>query len=295
MGVLQAGEGAFFTIPSHSRLLRQRGKILRLGELLRFFLPIRLFDRMIRFEAPCLSVPRPPLQLAFPPMPNNNAPMAVLFDMDGVLVDTYSPHYKSWLMMAQREGLSFTEEEFAETFGRTSREIIAHFWGAGKHSDADIAKMDDVKEKLFRDMIENDFPIMPGIMQLLADLKRDGFKIAVGSSGPRDNVETVVDKMQARAYFGTLVSGNDVLRGKPDPAIFLLAAERLGIPPERCAVVEDAPPGIEAAHAAGMVAVGLLSTGRKPADLVEAEKTVRSLSELTPDCFRLLIEAGRKK
>ena len=92
-----------------------------------------------------------------------------------------------------------------------------------------------------------------------------------------------------RSLFGAVVTGSDVTRGKPDPQVFLLAAGRLGIPPARCAVVEDAPPGIAAAKAAGMTAVGLASTGRTRQSLAAADLVVDALAELTPERIRDLI------
>jgi beta-phosphoglucomutase len=216
-------------------------------------------------------------------------PLAAIFDMDGVLVDTYRAHFRSWLEMAASEGLQFTEQEFAPTFGRTSREIIAHFWGKDRYDDAQIAELDRRKEAAFRRIIADDFPAMPGVMELLRALRHAGFWLAVGSSGPPENVELVVDKLAAGELFGAIVTGADVSRGKPDPQVFLLAAERLGVPPARCAVVEDAPAGVAAANAAGMASVGLLSTGRTPADLVAARAVVRSLSEISPSMLRELI------
>jgi beta-phosphoglucomutase len=215
---------------------------------------------------------------------------AVIFDMDGVLVDTYHAHYQSWLMMAKREGLSFTEAEFAPTFGRTSREIIAHFWGGGRFNDAEIATLDAMKEAAFREIITKKFPAMPGVKDLLAALHKNGFKLAVGSSGPPENVAMVVDRLDARHLFGAIVTGMDVTRGKPDPQVFLLAAERLGVPPSRCVVVEDARPGLQAAHAAGMKAVGLVSTGRTREELAEADLLAATLMELSPEVFFKLIE-----
>jgi beta-phosphoglucomutase len=216
----------------------------------------------------------------------------VIFDMDGVLVDTYHAHYRSWLEMAKAEGFGFTEEEFASTFGRTSREIIAHFWGEGRLDDAQIAALDDRKEAAFRRMIESDFPTMPGVGELLRSLHDAGFRLAVGSSGPPENVRMVLDRLGARDLFDAVVTGEDVTRGKPDPEVFLIAAKRLGVPPGRCAVIEDAPPGIAAANAAGMASVGLVSTGRKPKDLVAAGIVVRSLGELSPQVLRDLIAAS---
>ena len=197
--------------------------------------------------------------------------------MDGVLVDTYRAHYRSWLELAEAEGLSFTEAEFAATFGRTSREIIAHLWGDDRYDDAQIAELDRRKEAAFRRMIEADFPAMPGAGELLRSLHNAGFRLAVGSSGPPENVALVLDRLEARDLFEAVVTVEDVTRGKPDPEVFLIAAKRLGVAPAACAVIEDAPAGVAAANAAGMASVGLLSTGRKPEDLAAADLVVRSL------------------
>ncbi len=216
---------------------------------------------------------------------------AVIFDMDGVLVDTYHAHYESWLAMAEPEGFGFTEQQFATTFGRTSREIIAHFWGEGRLSEAEIAAMDDRKEAVFRDIIERDFPAMPGVEALLEGLHAAGFRLAVGSSGPPENVAAVLHRLGVESLFSATVTGKDVTRGKPDPQVFLTAAERLHVLPNRCAVVEDAPAGIAAARAAGMTAIGLASTGRQPEDLAAADLVVGALAELTPEGIRRLIDS----
>ncbi len=184
------------------------------------------------------------------PLTAKDETLAVIFDMDGVLVDTYHAHYRSWLELAEAEGFHFTEAEFAATFGRTSREIIAHFWGEGRFDDAQIAELDRRKEAAFRRMIETDFPAMPGVGELLRSLHNAGFRLAVGSSGPPENVAMVLDRLEARNLFEAVVTGEDVTRGKPDPEVFLIAAKRLGVPPARCAVIEDAPSGIAAANAA---------------------------------------------
>ena len=215
---------------------------------------------------------------------------AVIFDMDGVLIDSYHAHFRSWLAMAEPEGLRFTEAEFAPTFGRTSREIIAVFWGDGRFSDEEIAALDAKKEVAFREIIAADFPAMPGVHKLLGDLHAAGFALAVGSSGPPENVDVVLDRLGARGLFGAVVHGMDVTRGKPDPQVFLIAAERLGVPPEHCAVIEDAPPGIAAAKAAGMAGIGLVSTGRTRESLSAADLVVGSLAELSPEIVRSLID-----
>lgn len=215
--------------------------------------------------------------------------LAVIFDMDGVLIDSYRAHFESWRIVAIEEGLQITEEQFSSTFGRTSREIIAALWGDRTPGDDRIKELDERKEAAFRELIRDNFPIMPGAPELLDALHAAGFGVGIGSSGPPENVFLTVEKLARRHVFGAIVTGKDVTRGKPDPQVFLLAAERLNVPPTRCAVVEDAPPGIEAAHRAGMKAVGLASTGRTPEMLSQADLVVKSLRELSPERFRELI------
>jgi beta-phosphoglucomutase len=215
---------------------------------------------------------------------------AVIFDVDGVLVDSYRPHYRSWRQLASEHGFSLTEEQFTETFGRTSRDIIRRFWAGEAPDDRRIRELDDRKEALYRRIVSEDFPAMDGAVALLEALHAAGVRIAVGSSGPPENVELVLDKLGRRELIGAVVTGMDVTRGKPDPQVFLIAAERLGIPPEACVVVEDAPDGIRAAKAAGMAAVALISTGRTEDAFreVEPDLAVRSLRELSPNRLRSL-------
>lgn len=224
-----------------------------------------------------------------------NDMIAAIFDMDGVLVDTYHAHFRSWRELAESEGIELTEADFSASFGRTSREIIAHHWklegGAGERVD----ELDRRKEAAFRRLLEEDFPAMPGAVELLGALRASGFRLAVGSSAPPENVEAVVSRLGIGDLLGAVVTGADVVRGKPDPQVFLLAAERLGVAPGQCVVVEDAPPGVKAAKTAGMAAVGMASTGRTAQELAEADLVVGSLSELSPAGLRELIENRRRE
>lgn len=216
--------------------------------------------------------------------------VAVLFDVDGVLVDSFQAHFRSWLMLARENGFSFTREDFTSTFGRTSRDIIAALWPVDDLDGEQIRALDDRKEALFRGLIADDFPAMDGAVELIDALLEAGLLLAVGSSGPPENISLVLERLGREKAFAAVVTGMDVTTGKPDPQVYLLAAERLGIEPARCAVVEDAPPGIAAARAAKMAGIGLASTGRTVEELCEADLVVQSLRELTPQVIGALIE-----
>ena len=222
-----------------------------------------------------------------------NESAAVIFDMDGVLIDSYHAHLQSWQEAARVEGLEIIEEQFAATFGKTSRESIRLVWGDRHFTDVQIRQFDHRKEAAFRRIIAAQFPVMPGAIELLDSLNEARFLLAIGSSAPPENVDQVLDKLDIRRLLSAVVTGADVTRGKPDPQVFLTAAQRLGVSPERCVVVEDAALGIEAAHAAGMKAIGLASTGRTREGLAAAEMVVDRLAEITPATIRSLISPPR--
>ena len=216
--------------------------------------------------------------------------IAVIFDMDGVLIDSFDAHFESWNVVAHEEGTEMSLEQFSQTFGRTSREIIALLWPKKADDVAAIRDFDNRKEEAFRQIISRDFPAMPGIVALLEALAEDGIPMAVGSSGPSANVALVVEKLGAAELLSATITADDVTRGKPDPQVFLLAAERMGIAPEECIVVEDAQAGVAAARAAAMRCVGIASTGRTRKELQDADLVIDSLTELTPEVFRRLAD-----
>lgn len=195
---------------------------------------------------------------------------AVIFDVDGVLVDSYDAHLASWQRLARETGVRFTESDFARTFGRTSADIIRECWPPSDHEETRIRALDDRKEALYREIVSADFPAMPGARELIGALAEAGFRLAAGSSGPPENVQLALDRLGVAARFDAMVTGRDVERGKPDPQVFLVASERVGVAPDRCVVVEDAPAGIMAACRAGMAAFGLASKGRDADSLKDA-------------------------
>lgn len=217
----------------------------------------------------------------------------VIFDVDGVLVDSYAAHFASWQVAARQYGFEFTERIFIETFGRTTREILREACGGAVVADQ-VAEIDARKEEAFREILAADFPGMDGASDLIRQLSAEGFRLAVGSSGPPENVELVLRLLGCRSCFSAAVTGTDVTQGKPHPQVFLLAAQRLGLPPERCVVIEDAPAGIEAARRAGMPCVGFASRGHTLEELRRATLRVESLRELSPATIQTLVDGSAR-
>ncbi len=217
-----------------------------------------------------------------------NKPLGVIFDMDGVLVNSYQPHFLSWRQAAVKIGLELKEPDFARTFGRTSREIIAHLW-PGKMDDAAIARFDLGKEAAYREILRVNFPAMEGAGHLIQSLSAAGFKLAIGSSGPPENVAVVKEQLPNGNLISATVDGMQVKHGKPDPEVFLTAAQKIDVAPERCAVIEDALAGIEAARRAGMAAIALTGTATREALSERAHLVVDSLNELSPEIIANLI------
>lgn len=216
----------------------------------------------------------------------------VIFDMDGVLVDSYNAHLRSWQQTANRHGLSMSEEDFASTFGRTSREIIRQLW-PGRFTDRQIVEFDLTKEAAYRDILRQHFPEMPGASDLIQSLHEAGFLIAIGSSGPRENVELVRQSLRAGSLIQAVVHGGEVRHGKPDPEVFLVAARKLGLEPACCAVIEDAPVGLQAARRAGMAAIALTGTADRKMLEVHAHRVVDHLRELSPDQIAQVVGSAR--
>lgn len=216
---------------------------------------------------------------------------AVIWDMDGTLVDTAELHFQAWAELARELDRPFTRADFAGTFGWRNPEIIPKLWGS-HFSEREIADLGERKEVLYRAAAENGVELLPGVRSLLEGLNAAGFRQAIGSSAPRANLDLIVRLTGTRQFFGAVVAMEDTQRGKPDPQVFLVAAEKLGVPPKRCLVVEDAPVGVQAAKAGGMKCIGVTFVGHHPEEALRragADRVVANLEQVAvADVDRLL-------
>jgi beta-phosphoglucomutase len=220
--------------------------------------------------------------------PNQQHTWGVIFDMDGVLIDSYRAHFLSWQKMLQDHGLDITEEQFAATFGRTNPDIFARLYPSVKQEQ--YHALAEEKEAAFREIISADFPAMDGASELIAALHRAGAALAIGSSGPPENLEAVLRELPGGTHFMATTNGSEIARGKPHPEVFLTAARKLGLPPERCVVVEDAPAGVAAGKAAGCAVIALTGTAARQ-QLAGADLVVDSLRKLTPEIVKKLLSS----
>jgi beta-phosphoglucomutase len=200
---------------------------------------------------------------------------AVLWDLDGVIVDTYEEHYLSWKQTLEEVGQPFDDEIFRRTFGMNNRLILATIFQR-ELDEAFIQKVGDRKEQLFRDDIKGKVQLLPDVKTWLERFKKMGFKQAVASSAPQANIDALLDELGIRGYFDAEASAA-TLMGKPDPAVFLLAAKLLGVDPLNCLVIEDAIAGVEAAKRAGCTCLAVLTTNQAR-DLTNADLIVKDLT-----------------
>jgi len=211
-------------------------------------------------------------------MTESNNDIGVIFDLDGVLVDSGWAHKQSWYDLAKKEGLSMTDEFFCNTFGMQNYQIIPMLTEHDA-SPEEIDRLSDWKEQRYREIIAEKLTPTEGAKSLLIDLKNEGFLLAVGSSAPLANLELVLECTDLRDYFDAYITSQDVTKGKPAPDTFLKAAEKLSLSAGNCIVVEDAVQGIEAAIFAGMPVVAITPTSSR-ADLAGADIIVDSLAQL---------------
>jgi len=220
-------------------------------------------------------------------MVNMNHSYAILWDMDGVLVNTGEYHYEAWKIIFAELDIPFSMERFRTTFGMNNTGILKTICGENINPDLEQS-ISERKESLFRDAVKGNAKLLPGVMSTLKNFSEWNLKQAIASSAPPENIEVLVRELIIGKYFNAIVSGNDI-PGKPDPAVFLKAAQLMNVEPERCTVIEDAVTGVAGAKNAGMKCIAVTTTNT-PEALSRADLILKSLDDLRKDTFSELFD-----
>ncbi len=216
------------------------------------------------------------------------APRAVIWDVDGTLIDSGPLHFAAWTTTLAPQQFNLTHERFRSSFGQRNDAVLRGFLGS-EIADSQIAEIAAAKEAHYRGLLrEQGIGLLPGVRHWLENLKEAGWRQAIASSAPQANLDAILDVLALRSYFSAVVSGDDVTHGKPHPEIFLRAARMLAVEPRRCVVVEDAPAGVEGAARAAMRSVGVLFAHPE----LGADLVVTSLEDLPADAFDRLVPSS---
>ena len=189
-----------------------------------------------------------------------DSPFAVLFDMDGVLIDNTNFHINAWLQFSQHHDRPITKEQYLENInGRVSADAMAYMFGRTVSPD-ELVEFTEEKEGIYRELYGPHLRPTTGLIPFLDALKVENVPLAVGTSAPVSNVLFTLDGLSIRSYFDAIVDSSMIRHGKPNPEIYLTAADRVSIDPARCVIFEDALAGIEAGRRAGMTVIALATT-----------------------------------
>lgn len=215
---------------------------------------------------------------------------AVIFDMDGVIVDNDVYHFQAWGDLCRNYGLNVSMDEVRSWFGNTNPMILKNLFG-NSINEIQIEKLGQEKEKIYRDIYQEDIKPVPGLASFLDNLKEAGFIIAIATSAPTANVDFVLENTGIRCYFNKIIDASMILEGKPSPEIYLKAAEVLELPVSNCIVFEDSFHGIESAGKAGMKVIGVATTHPKE----KLKGTIKNISDFNEmnalEIIRLLKES----
>jgi beta-phosphoglucomutase-like phosphatase (HAD superfamily) len=216
---------------------------------------------------------------------------AVLWDMDGVLVDSGELHRRAWRVFLARRGVPNDDRIHVLGFGRPNDQVLPDFFGHDL-SGEQIQRLSDEKEACYREIVAQEgIASPPGVLSWMARFDEAGVHQALATSGCRANAEFILDLTGARRYMQAVVAAEDVHQGKPHPDLFLEAAERVGVPPTRCLVVEDSLHGIRAAQAAAMRCLALTTTHSEQ-ELEGCDLVLASMESFSWHAWRRLFGAG---
>lgn len=217
------------------------------------------------------------------------AQIGAIFDMDGVIVDNSTFHFLSWQEACKRHGIELSESYYQrELNGRPMKAILSILFGENI-SEEEGKKFEQEKEALYREMYQPHIKPTTGLIDFLHSLRAANIISAVGTSAPPENVDFTLDHTRTRDFFKGIIDASMVRKGKPDPEVYLKAADLLNLYPHQCMVFEDAIMGVKAGKAAGMKVIGLATT-HKATDLQEADLVVNHFADLNLSIIRKLMK-----
>jgi beta-phosphoglucomutase len=205
---------------------------------------------------------------------------AVIFDMDGTMVDNTPYHYRTWKVMFEKYGLGdlTSNTYYSEFSGVPVFDTVQRIFGE-KRDNAGLNQLVKEKETIYQDLYTAHAAPINGLTELLHELKQNGIKIAIASSASIHDIDFVLERIHVRDYFDVIVDGSQVSKGKPSPEIFLKTAEHLQTLPANCIVIEDSIAGIKAGNAAGMKVIGI-TTGNTAEKLQPSAMVIKDFTEL---------------
>ena len=182
-----------------------------------------------------------------------------IFDLDGTMVDNMMVHHRAWQKLLSKLGLEMSLEEIQESIHGINEEIVRRLFG-DKYSEDEVKRIAAEKEAMYREVFKPDLELVEGLGQFLERCRSQGILIGVATAAPAENLDFIMDTLNIRSLFETIIHAGDVTKGKPDPEVYLKAAEELGLEPKDCLVFEDSPTGAQSAVNAGMKVIVITTT-----------------------------------
>ncbi len=219
------------------------------------------------------------------------APFAVIFDMDGVIVDNMPYHRKAWVKFFEKYDPPINLEDFIQHMGKSNEDLLTILFGS-KITEEEITVLGEEKEALYREIYAPDVTPLPGFIDFLKVLKENHVKTGVATAAPRVNLDFLLEHIYVRHDFDVLIDDSEVNKGKPNPEIYLKASKKLGFEPKRCLVFEDSLAGIQAAINAGMKVIGVATTN-PPEKMSNTDLVIKDFTEVSLEKITELMQEDR--